>query len=74
MDRQDPLAVLDGEGRDHCQAVGPQEGGHLQILLQTRPGPRVGAGDDHTVFCLPQFHFLMDAICLGGGGAELLTD
>ena len=46
MDRGYPLAVLDGEGRDHREAIGPQEGGHLQILLQPRPGARVGASDN----------------------------
>jgi len=50
VDRLYPLAVLDGEGRDHREAIGPQEGGHLQILLQARPGAGVGAAIIKTVF------------------------
>ena len=41
-----PLAVLDGEGSDHREAVNPQEGGGFQILLQAGARSGVGAGND----------------------------
>ena len=50
VDRGYPQAVLDREGRDHREAIGPHQGSHLQILLQARPGARVGAGNNQHGF------------------------